>query len=244
MASAKQLARRLITGTGLHRLTELALGVAAGALLLGGRAVGTAYGRTWSFFGRPYFDQRFSHLRGLDNWQWCERGVAAAALMREDHDVLELACGDGLYAATFFAPKARHVDAIDLDPAAIAHARRRYPRPNLKFHLADVLADPFPRADYDVVCCFATFQYFTPEQAAVLLKKIGRAIAARNGSFIGSVPVYPPEVIDASARVNFRSTEQIHQMLHPHFADVRMWSTRWGRRSEEYFICRDPLLAG
>jgi SAM-dependent methyltransferase len=67
-------------------------------------------------------------------------------------DVLEVGCGRGGGAAFVFE---RHQPAslvgLDLSESEIAHCRRRYARPGLRFVAGDAERLPFPDASFDVV---------------------------------------------------------------------------------------------
>src|SRR4051812_27173816 len=57
--------------------------------------------------------------------------------------VLDLATGEG-YGAALLAQVARSVTGVDIDPAAIEHARYKYYRPNLNFLVGRCESVPQP----------------------------------------------------------------------------------------------------
>jgi len=73
-------------------------------------------------------------------------------------DVLDCACGEG-YGARLLADTARGVTAVDVDGAAIEHARRRYGRGGLTYVEADALSLPFDDERFDAVVSFETLEH-------------------------------------------------------------------------------------
>ena len=59
------------------------------------------------------------------------------------------------------------VTGIDVAPAAIAHARARYARPNLTFAEASVTALPLPAASADLVVSFETVEHLREQEAMI-----------------------------------------------------------------------------
>lgn len=84
-------------------------------------------------------------------YAWAARLVAGL-------DVLDCACGEG-YGSRLLAASARRVDGVDIDPAAVEHAQRRYGSDRLDFHAASALALPFDDARFDAVVSFETLEH-------------------------------------------------------------------------------------
>ena len=99
--------------------------------------------------------------------------------------VLDIGCGDGFFARRFFAPRASHVDAVDVEPSAIKHARRHNAASNVSYALLDATSDHFPRDRYDVIVLDGALGHFRPDVTARLLEKIHDALAPE-GAFAGS----------------------------------------------------------
>lgn len=230
----------VMRASGASRVLESALGVALGTATLVNRTVATAYRVAWPRLGLRYWDHRYSALGGVNGWHWAERGVVARRLIRPGSAVLDICTGDGMYAAEFMATQAKRVDAIDRDERAIDTARKRHVRGNLRFFAQDALHAAFPAERYDTVCCFASLQYFTQDEAAAVLRKITASLEP-GGVFVGSLPVYAVDASpDPHARRVFTSDTEIRAMLAPHFGEVHTWSSDWGVRTEWYFECRVP----
>ncbi|MDE2156059.1 MAG: class I SAM-dependent methyltransferase [Xanthomonadaceae bacterium] len=77
----------------------------------------------------------------------------------QDKRVLDYGCGSG-YGSARMAETAASVDAVDVAGDAIAHARERFPRENLRFRRIDP-ASPLPYADgsFDTVLSFQVFEH-------------------------------------------------------------------------------------
>src|SRR5947208_6635331 len=106
------------------------------------------------------FSQMRDHSPGL---------ILAAAEVRPDDTVLDVACGPGLVVCAF-ARVARHVTGIDLTPAMIERARgiqRERGLRNVTFEVGDVRALPHPDASFTIVASRFAFHHI-PEPAAVL----------------------------------------------------------------------------
>ena len=63
------------------------------------------------------------------------RAFFAAEVIRDGDMLLDIGCGDGFFTARFFAPRCRAVDGVDVDPDAIATARRENAGANVRYHL-------------------------------------------------------------------------------------------------------------
>ncbi|MFH1754678.1 MAG: class I SAM-dependent methyltransferase, partial [Candidatus Latescibacterota bacterium] len=73
-------------------------------------------------------------------------------------DLLNVGGSTGImdnYLAGFF----RRVTGIDIDDAAIGHAKRTYTRNNLEFRVGDALDLPFAEKVFDVVVCSQVYEH-------------------------------------------------------------------------------------
>ena len=242
-SSVQSLKRSVITffrGTGLRWLVMGALNLLAWLVLGLARLVGWLYAKAYPVLGLSYYDQRFDWMLGPQSWRWAERGIVSYQAGIPGGRMLDLACGEGLYPGEFLSKLGGEVDAVDMDAGVIARARRRYGSASVRFHIADVLRDPFPGDEYDLIACMATFQYFPPEQAHVLLARIAGALTKRAGRFVGSVPVVKQG--ERGAANNFLSVEQVRQMMARHFERVDLWCSTWeGGRMLCYWRCERPV---
>ena len=124
-------------------------------LALLGQHYRSIFRRQWNLGEPPHFyDHRhnaFALLVGSGHPFTYYRGFYAAELIRPGDMVLDIGCGDGFFTSRFFAPRAAHVDAVDIEPDAITHASHHNTGPNIAYALLDAVSDPFPSERYDVV---------------------------------------------------------------------------------------------
>ncbi|WP_019813574.1 glycosyltransferase [Saccharomonospora saliphila] len=104
----------------------------------------------------------------------------------EGKRVLDLACGEG-YGAAMLAERADEVVGVDIDDRTVEHARRRYPRTNLRFEIGSItdaalLADEAP---FDVVTCFEAVEHVAEQEELV---RLARARLAPGGVLLCSTP--------------------------------------------------------
>jgi SAM-dependent methyltransferase len=76
----------------------------------------------------------------------------------EGRRVVDVACGAG-YGSAIVAAVARRIVGIDIDPEAIAHARRHFALRNVDFVHADAARLPFRDESVDVVLSFETIEH-------------------------------------------------------------------------------------
>ena len=114
--------------------------------------------------------------------------VLGAAQPGEAADVLDLACGSGIYSRPLARaiPRGRVV-GLDLSPAMLRHARRLAAREraaNVWFARGDAQRLPFPAARFDLVNCCGALHLFPDARAA--LAEIARVLRP-GGCFTASV---------------------------------------------------------
>lgn len=136
--------------------------------------------RVWNDPKGPpeWYDHR-SHLSTFPfdrEPMWAERGVYSREPIPDGGRVLDLCCGDGFYSFHFFSDRAGHVDAVDFDESAIAHARKHHARPNVTFGLLDVRADDLPAEQYDVIVWDGAIEHFTEEEIDEILGRCAKAL--------------------------------------------------------------------
>jgi SAM-dependent methyltransferase len=135
-----------------------------------------------------YFDHRigsFAFATGISHGYGYYRGYFAAEMIRDGDVLLDVGCGDGFFARRFFAPKCKHVDAIDVDRTAIAHSSRLNDAPNICYAVLDAAKEPFPLERYDVIVLDGALGHFPPGRVGHLLTKIRQALS-EHGVFVGS----------------------------------------------------------
>jgi ubiquinone/menaquinone biosynthesis C-methylase UbiE len=92
--------------------------------------------------------------------------------------VLDIASGEG-YGAALLANSAAQVDAFDLEPQAVAHARAKYAqRINLRFQAgsAPQFLAAVPAQSYDVVTAFEFIEHVSMEDQRQVLEEVRRVL--------------------------------------------------------------------
>src|SRR6266496_364931 len=128
---------------------------------------------------------RFNYGDRPDSPAFFYRGFFNSELIRSGDHVLDIGCGDGFFSRRFFATKAELVDAIDIDAAAIAAAKRCNKAINVSYHLMDAVNTQFPGTKYDVVVWDGALGHFPAEAMETVLRKILRCLPP-DGVFGGS----------------------------------------------------------
>ena len=120
--------------------------------------------------------------------------------------VLDVASGEG-YGSALLAAVAGHVVGVDVDPAAIEHARTTYAgRPNLRFDAGSAAALPLLDASVDAVVSFETIEHLPRELQAPMMAEIARVLTP-DGMLVLSAP-NPAEYSDAR---NYRNPFHLHE---------------------------------
>lgn len=139
----------------------------------------------------PHF---YEHRWGISEWAFgsgtsgaepYRRAFYAAECVRDGDRVLDIGCGDGFFTQRFLGARATMVDGVDVEPDAIRTATRYQRGANVRFHLADATAVPFPTAPYDLIVWDGAIAHFAPEAVDRMLAKIREALAPE-GVFCGS----------------------------------------------------------
>ena len=88
-------------------------------------------------------------------------------------DVLDIACGEG-YGSELLATVARKVTGVDISEEAIAHAARKYVRPNIAFAVGSCACIPLAEANVDLVVSFETIEHH--DRHLEMMQEIGRVL--------------------------------------------------------------------
>lgn len=153
------------------------------------------------------------------------RAFYAAELIRPGDRVLDVGCGDGFFTKRFLSAEAAHVDALDIEPGAIAAGRRYQSAGNILYHQLDAVADPFPGGSYNVVVWDGAIGHFDPSAVPNVLAKIAAALTD-DGVFVGS------ESLGREGHDHlqfFETADALRALLAARFRHVRL-------RTREYWI--------
>ena len=193
-----------------------------------------------------WFDHRIDlYYHWPHNLFWLERGFRARSHMFEGCVVLDLCCGDGFYSRYFYSTIAAHVDAIDKDESAIAHAKGLYAHPKINYQVLDVTKEDFPRAHYDVIAWFGSIEHFSEEEYETLIRQVKVAMGT-TGVLVGSTIIVPEDSLGKANwehQNEFTSIAQLEQFLSRDFSDVQIDLTIYpvlgiGERRSAHFILR------
>jgi hypothetical protein len=108
-------------------------------------------------------------MRALYGSRFQARYRCISELISEDGDVFEVCAGDAYLYERYLKPRGVRYRGSDLNPAFVAHARRR----GTPVTRLDVARDELPRADYVVMQ--ASLYQFIPGQVAMIEKLLRAA---------------------------------------------------------------------
>ena len=154
-----------------------------------------------------------------------------ASRLAQGKCVLDIGSGEG-YGSAILAAHAASVIGVDLDAAAVAHARRKYGNTNLDFLMASAPELPFPRR-FDLAVCFEVLEHL--ENQTDLVAEIRRVLTPE-GLLIVSTPdkrAYAAETgFDNPFHVHELYLEEFEELLRDQFPQVRMLGQelRYGSR--------------
>jgi len=154
-----------------------------------------------------------------------------AARLTAGMEVLDIACGEG-YGSAMLAQTARQVTGVDISPAAVNHAQRKYARDNLRFATGSCAAIPLPDRSVDMVVSFETIEHHTEHEQ--MLREIRRVLRP-NGLLVMS----SPDKAEYSDKPGYRNPfhvkelykEEFRTLLAAHFRHVRLLGQRVMRGS-------------
>lgn len=175
---------------------------------------------------------------GMSPW-FIERGIHSSIGIDQGARVLDLCCGDGFLASRFYAPRARHVLAVDIDADALRFARETNGAPNVVFEQCDILRT-LPAGPFDNVIWDATIQYFTPDDIRAVLTRIRESLAPQ-GLLSGFTICGSAPGAFAYNITTFRSAEELRQLLLQVFPHVTVYETiDRGRTSLYFYAATEP----
>ena len=159
-------------------------------------------------------EENYWFRRHLAVYQWIAGQVAGKR-------VADLACGEG-YGSDVLADRADDVVGIDANPEAHAHARLRYPRPNLRFE-RDLVENVSPRFDgLDVVVFLQTIEHI--EDVPALLAAISTAAPLAYISTPNRLTLAPEgaEKSDNPWHLREYTIGEYRELLEPAFGEVEV----------------------
>lgn len=191
---------------------------------------------------RMWFDHYvdlYWKLPAQEDAMFLERAVFNRMLIAPGADLLEIACGDGYYTRNFYAPLARTVVAVDVDPSAIAFARRSNHRTNVRYELCDV-RQGLPAGEFSHIIWDGGMLYLTVGEVGSIIGWIHDRIGP-NGIFSGYTYA---DYVETRPYIRHRVSDRqdVANLLTPHFANVVVLSSKHPDRRNFYFAASDASL--
>ncbi|TPQ36246.1 hypothetical protein C2U70_12890 [Bradyrhizobium guangdongense] len=199
----------------------------------------------WQVYGEPHFSihagalfELFDGSLGAGVYS-LTRAFLSAEIIGDGATVLDIGCGDGALTKRFYAPRAAHVDAIDIEESAIGYALSHNPAPNIVYRRLDAVIDAFPRPSYDIIIFDGAIGHFTRDGSMEVLRKISSALAT-GGVFCGSESLGPEGQDHLQV---FDTLDDLRALLGQQFKHVRVKQQRYplaslaNGRVEAYWRC-------
>ena len=166
------------------------------------------------------------------------RGLLTAEILVAGDRLLDIGCGDGFYNYRFYSHKCEHIDAIDIEPSAIAYAKLNNNAQNISYVLQDAVNQAFPSPKYDVIAWDGAIGHFAPETTAKMLSKIVGALKD-NGIFTGSESLGHDEGCDHLQF--FETIEDFGRLFKNHFKYVYIREVSYPISKSSTFIRREAF---
>jgi SAM-dependent methyltransferase len=209
--------------------------------------------RQWRFTAKapesfdPFIDLCWRWGETGNPMSW-ERGIFGLLAMKPGCRQLDLCCGEGFYTRHFYALRAGSVVAMDYNPRAIAHARRNFTAPNIRYVQGDIRSE-MPAGPFDNISWDAGIEYFTLEEIDHILAGIKARLVP--GGILSGYSFHTPG-IDESQRAAIgqkfvaTSREALGELFARFFAHVTILRTRHADHFEDrvnhYFYASDSAL--
>lgn len=146
-------------------------------------------------------------------------GFFVTELLSQGDRLLDIGCGDGFFARRFYSPICSLIDAVDIEPTAIAAAKSRNMATNIRYQLLDATSCPFPEENYNVIVWDGAIGHFSPDTTASMLEKIASCLD-ENGVFCGSESLGHEEGHDHLQF--FETIDDLRRLLSPYFKYVHV----------------------
>lgn len=195
----------------------------------------------WANEPRHFSDNEFSEttfMNPRNSAYLFLRGLLTAEILKEGDKLLDIGCGDGFYNYRFYSHKCKFIDAIDIEPSAIAYAKGHNSAENINYVLQDAVNQSFPSAKYDVIAWDGAIGHFPPESTERMLNKIVAALEA-DGVFTGSESLEHEEGHDHLQF--FETIYDFGNMLKKHFKYVCVREASYPISSNLTFIRREAF---
>lgn len=176
--------------------------------------------------GLEFTGERFTPECVREIWYEHVHRYAFARELVKGKTVLDAACGEG-YGSALLAATASHVTGLDIDPAAIDHARGRYRAENLEFTVGSCTGLPFEGERFDCVVSFETLEHL--EQQDQMLAEFRRVLKP-DGLLLISSPdkaVYTDKLGNRNAyHVRELYRDEFEALISTHFPASILWGQK------------------
>ncbi|MBN1257228.1 MAG: class I SAM-dependent methyltransferase [Planctomycetes bacterium] len=174
--------------------------------------------------------------------QWIERGCFNLLAIKPGARVLELCCGDGFNSYHFYSLRAGSILAVDADPEALTHARRRHAVSNIEHRHCDITAG-LPEGKFDNIIWDAAIEHFSEKEIQKIMPEI-HARLDESGIFSGYTIVRRKDGNKSLGKhqYEFLSKEDLLRFFTPHFRNARVFETIYPGRHNLYFWASDGML--
>ena len=160
------------------------------------------------------------------------RGFFSAEVLRDGDRLLDIGCGDGFFTKRFFSARCASIDAIDIEPSAIAEAESVNSSPKINYQLIDAVNQPFPGDQYDVIVWDGALGHFSADTTHHMLGKIQKHLKA-NGVFVGSESLG----VEGSDHLQyFDSLDDLRKLLEPYFKHIELRAVAYKIGEGEGFL--------
>lgn len=194
----------------------------------------------WRLAAEPphWFDHRHDLFLWSEhrNAHWIERGIYSMEVLWPGCCVLDIGCGDGFYPYHFYTTSASHIDAIDIEAAAIAHASRYHNHPKIAYYVRDVVREEFPASRYDVVCWDGAIGHFSRKEIDVVMRKI-KAVLGSSGVLSGYEEIEREDQRSWDHKIALESADNLRSLLGQYFPHVAILESYSPDRHNAYFRC-------
>jgi SAM-dependent methyltransferase len=179
---------------------------------------------------------RLGQAAASGEWRMRREALLAEDVRRGPHDFM-LDLGSGRSPLLRHLAPERYV-GLDLHPADLAYARRRFGRPGYEFVEADFMEAPLePWRGADVVTASAVFHHLTDEQVVELVGRVQVQVRPGRMVFTDGVATGPLKgmLIGLDEGEPSREPDELYDLFRPAFEVTQTWSYRVPFRTYLYF---------
>ena len=178
------------------------------------------------FTGERFIPHQTDPLLALEHYH---RYCLASRFARQKR-VIDFACGEG-YGSAFLSKIAQSVVGIDIDAAAVAHARKKYATyPNLTFEAGSCDRAP-AHTGFDLAVSFELLEHLDSDTQARFLENV-RRVLKEDGLFLVSSP----------ERIEYAETYQAANEYHKHEMTLPELTEFLGKYFKHIHLCAQRVL--